>query len=210
MSESSRGSNTVASNEVASAAAQTPASAGRDLLLDTAFRLAMAGDQAAWGALYDRTSPVVYALALRILGNREDAEEAVMDVYWKAWRNMALYDRSRGSVMAWLVMMTRSIAIDRVRSGAGKSARQEPLQENLEAAGGGDPESDTSLAQRRERVQAALAGLSSDQREAIELAFFSGMSHSELAARLGQPLGTVKTRIRRGLARLRETLGDLA
>jgi RNA polymerase sigma-70 factor, ECF subfamily len=210
MDESVRGSRFVNPSEVATAAAQTPTAAGRELLLEALFRHARQGDQAAWGALYDQTSSLVYALTLRILGNREDAEEAVMDVYWKAWRNLGTYDAARGSIMAWLVMMARSTAIDRLRSGAARSAREEPLREAVEVPGSGDPESDTSLAQRRERIRAALAELSPDQREAIELAFFSGMSHSELAGRLGQPLGTVKTRIRRGLGRLRDTLGDLA
>lgn len=171
-----------------------------------------AGDQEALARLYDETSGVIHALALRILRAKEDAEEAVLDAYSKAWRLSGSFDASRGSVMTWLIMMTRSIAIDRIRSSATRAERTDSLDEPHHQApsGGLDPEVQALFEQQRVRVQAALAKLPDEQRSVIELAFFGGYSHSELAEQLGVPLGTVKTRVRLGLARLRSHLEDLA
>jgi len=169
-----------------------------------------AGDEDALSCLYDETSPVVFALALRILRNRADAEEAVLDTYSRAWRKASKYDSSRSSVLTWLIIMARSVAIDRLRAGARRKAA-EPLEPAEEMESGGlNPEAAAHFAERRERVLACLARLPEEQREALELAFFAGCSHSELSGQLGVPLGTIKTRVRLGMSRMRTLLGDLA
>ena len=156
-----------------------------------------AGQEVAMGELYDLTSGLVHGVALRMLENPQDAEEVVLDVYMKAWRNASTYPADLGSVTAWLVMMARSVAIDRIRS---RNAQPKTLElEFPEPAGSGE---------RHARIQLALSELPTEQREALVLAFFGGLSHAELAERLGQPLGTIKTRIRLGLRRLRSVLGE--
>jgi RNA polymerase sigma-70 factor (ECF subfamily) len=169
------------------------------------------GDEAALGQLYDQTSGIIFALALRMLRRREDAEEVTLDAYTRAWRNSASYDPKRASVTAWLVMMARSIAIDRIRSSAGKAAKTEPLENPMEQpSGDAGPEMAAWVGQQRERVVHALEQLPAEQRTAVELAFFGGLSHAELAEATQAPLGTVKTRVRLGMARLRLLLEDLA
>ena len=151
------------------------------------------------GELYDLTSGLVHGVAVRMLENPQDAEEVVLDVYMKAWRNASTYPADLGSVTAWLVMMARSVAIDRIRS---RNAQPKALElEFPEPAGSGE---------RHARIQLALSELPTEQREALVLAFFGGLSHAELAECLGQPLGTIKTRIRLGLRRLRSVLGESA
>jgi RNA polymerase sigma-70 factor, ECF subfamily len=167
------------------------------------------GDQEALARLFDETGSLVYGLSLRMLRNREDADEILLDVYGRAWRNAATFDPNRGSVRSWLVMMARSLAIDRIRAGAARVERVEAFSDQIEAtASGDDPEAATDQRRARDRIRAALSQLPAEQRETVELAFFSGYTHSELAGVLGQPLGTVKTRIRLGLIRLRELLKE--
>jgi RNA polymerase sigma-70 factor (ECF subfamily) len=169
------------------------------------------GDEAALGQLYDETSGIIFALALRMLRQREDAEEVTLDAYTRAWRNAANYDPKRASVTAWLVMMARSIAIDRMRSTAAKAAKTEALENPTDQPSAeAGPEMATWIAQQRERVVRALEQLPPEQRTAVELAFFGGLSHAELAEATRAPLGTVKTRVRLGMARLRQLLEDLA
>jgi len=169
------------------------------------------GEQVALGTLYDESSALVYSMVLRVLGNIADAEETTMDVYTQVWKNAAGYDGSRGSVTAWLVTLARSRAIDRVRSRTSRAKKETALPETYDApALGNSPEQDSEEKQRRTRVMAALATLPAEQRELVELAFYGGLTHSELVERTGQPLGTVKTRIRMGMARLREHLGTVA
>lgn len=166
-------------------------------------------DHSALAVLYDESVSLVYRVALRVLGDPADAEEVSIDVYHQVWRTAPSYNGSRGSVAAWLVTLARSRAIDRVRSRAARTRSEEPIRPHIDARAATPGPEETSVAsQRRARVQVALAALSPDQREAIELAFFSGFTHSELADRLGQPLGTVKTRIRSAMIRLREQLGE--
>jgi RNA polymerase sigma-70 factor (ECF subfamily) len=170
---------------------------------------AAAGDADALAQLYDGTVALVYGLALRILRDRGGAEEITEDVYMQVWRQAARYDATRGSVARWLLTLTRSRAIDRLRGAASQRERHTPLDEAAEVhdtAPG--PEHEATEGERRNLVRAALARLSVEQREAIELAYFRGMSHSEIATRLGAPLGTVKTRIRLAMDRLRMSLGD--
>ena len=167
-----------------------------------------AGDQAALGELYDRTSSLIYGLAFRILERGEDAEEVTSDAYMKAWRHAGHYSRDRGSVAAWLVMMTRSIAIDRIRQRKSQRWAAPNLEEVAEPISSeGSPEQQALHAQTHFRIQEALAELPEEQRTLLHMAFFSGLTHSELAEALGIPLGTIKTRIRLGLQRLRTALG---
>lgn len=167
------------------------------------------GDQSAMADLYEASSAMVFGLALRILGDRDAAEDAVVEVYAQAWRDAGSFDSERGEAGAWLLTLTRSRAIDSLRS-----RRREIAGETIEAASrvafqGPGPEETSSETQRRKLVRSALAGLRPEQREAIELAYFSDFSHSEIASRLGQPLGTIKTRIRLGMIALRDSLGHL-
>lgn len=165
-----------------------------------------AGDHDAVAELYDATSHLVFGLALRILGERGLAEDAVAEVYAQVWRQATGFDPSRGSAVSWLLTLTRSRAIDLVRA-RGRERATEPLEAAAEVLSPTpDPETTTVTAERHRLVRAALASLSAEQRELIELAYFSGLSHSEIAARLEQPLGTVKTRIRAGMTRLRDLL----
>ena len=166
------------------------------------------GEEDAFAALYDATAPVVHGLVLRILGDRAAAEEVTGDVYLQVWRQAVRYDAARGTPVAWLLMLARSRAVDRLRAGAVRAGEREPLRaaEALPSTRPG-PDEDAALAQRRARVSAALAGLPAEQRAPIELAYWAGMSHSEIADALAVPLGTVKTRIRIGMTRLREALG---
>lgn len=169
------------------------------------------GEQPALGSLYDESSTLVYSMVLRVLGNVADAEEVTMDVYTQVWKAASGYDLSRGSVTAWLVTLARSRAIDRVRSRTSRARKEIALPETYDAPSlGNSPERETEDTQRRRQVMTALATLPADQRQVVELAFYSGLTHSELAERLDQPLGTVKTRIRAGMTRLREQLAGIA
>ena len=163
------------------------------------------GRQDALAALYDETAPLINGLLLRILERTEDAEEVLLDVYMKAWKNAAGYSEKRGSVQAWLIIMARNAAIDRIRQRRAQpqlSAFDFAEGLNLEAAEA-SPETLSAMAQRSARVRRLLYELPAGQREALLLAFFGGLTHAELAERLGEPLGTVKSRIRLGLLRMR-------
>jgi RNA polymerase sigma-70 factor (ECF subfamily) len=165
------------------------------------------GDQAAFAALYDATRNLVYSIALRILREPADAEEVTLDVYMQVWRNAKDYTDRRGSVDAWLALLARSRSIDHLRSRASRTRREEPFPEFAQfRSTEPGPERETQIAQHRSKVAAAIATLSPEQREVIELAFFAGLTHSELADQLSQPLGTVKTRVRQGMIKIRALL----
>ncbi|HWQ32385.1 MAG TPA: sigma-70 family RNA polymerase sigma factor [Blastocatellia bacterium] len=172
------------------------------------IRAIASGDQAALGTLYDATSRVVFGLALRILNDRATAEEVMLDVYTQVWRQAASYDLQRGSPMAWLMTIARSRAIDRLRSGWQDQQRREPLEVIGDARSDSiSPELSTEISERRLLVRKALSAISPEQRELIEMAYYGGLSHSEIALQTNLPLGTVKTRIRLGMLKLREMLG---
>jgi len=172
---------------------------------------AAVGEQEALARLYDESCQTVYSLALRILGNTADAEEVTLDVYTQVWRDAGKFDRHRGTALAWLATLARSRSIDRLRSGATRKTREEPLlTDNDFPDTAARPEEANAAGQRRRLVEAALGALAPEQREAIELAYFFGFSHTELAAKLGQPLGTIKTRIRLGMMKLRQLLQPIA
>lgn len=170
------------------------------------------GDGSALAELYDRHGRAVYALAVRVLGDPADAEDLVQDVFALAWKNAAKYDPARGAVAAWLLITTRTRAIDRLRSRRVRpqSAGGDDDGRRLAAIPDASPSVDTIVASADSaaRVRTALASLPEDQRAAIELAYFQGLSHSEIAERTTTPLGTIKTRIRAGLQRLRRALDD--
>lgn len=175
-----------------------------------------AGEERALGTLYDRHGRMVYALALAIVGERADAEEVVADAFAQAWRGAAEYDPLRGSVAAWVTTIVRARALDLVRR---RGRRGRAYQRAARFADGelaapvGRPESPDRAVERAEAgtlVRRALAALPDAQRRVIELAYFGGLSQSEIAAELTEPLGTVKTRMRAGLEKLRAALRPLA
>ena len=166
-----------------------------------------AGDQSALAELYDASSAKVFGLAMKILGDRDAAEEITVDVYTQVWRKIASYDAQRGTPGSWLMTMTKNRAIDGFRSRYLERGRQVPLDEAAELPGHeATPEQYSAGLERQRLVQAALAVLSTEQRQAIALAYYWGISQSEIADRLKLPLGTVKTRMRLGMIRLREVL----
>ena len=167
---------------------------------------AAAGDQHAVSELYDATSRMVYGLVLRILGDEATAEEVLLDVYMQVWRQASAYDAGRGGPLAWLATIARSRAIDRLRAGRQESQRARSLETVSQQSTGEDLEEAAYVTELRGVVRQALGAISAEQREALELAYYGGLSHSEIAERLGQPLGTIKTRIRLGMMKLRELL----
>ena len=164
-------------------------------------------DEGALARLYDETSPMVYGLALRVLKDPHAAEEATLDVYLQVWRQAGTFDPARGNVTAWLLMLARSRSIDRLRSRTRGERRNEPLTAaEILPDEGPSPDETADRAIRKRRIASALERLAPEQRDLIVTAFFTGLSHSEIAAETGLPLGTVKTRIRLGMTKLREIL----
>lgn len=167
------------------------------------------GDQQAFSELYDQSSVLLYSVAVRILRDQEQAAELLQEVYLEVWRKIARYDVGRGSPIAWLIILTRSRAIDRLRARSSRVPNSEPLEGSSAAQvadqrpGPFESQEDQEL---RKLVDDALNTLPSAQQQAIELAYYEGLTHMEIAARLNQPLGTVKTRIKLGLSKLREIL----
>jgi RNA polymerase sigma-70 factor (ECF subfamily) len=166
------------------------------------------GDQTALSELYDRYARLIYAFAYKILGSVEEAEEIVLDVFSQVWKNPQSYNAKRGRIETWLFVMARSRSLDRLRrlkkmpestqidlSKLLTNATSQPLEQALQQ-------------EKRELVLAALEDLPTEQRQAIELAYFEGLSSTQIADRVGQPLGTIKTRIRLGLNKMRQFLAN--
>jgi len=166
-----------------------------------------AGDEAALAQLYDQYRGVLFGFLMRILGSREEAEDVLQEVFIQVWRRAADYEPDRGKPFTWLVTLTRSRGIDRLRQRAARdrtvaaSAEQNPEEASDAAA-------DTYRAEQREIVTAALDRLPEEQRQTLLLAYFDGLTQTEIAKRLNAPLGTVKTRMRSGMIKLRELLGE--
>ena len=170
------------------------------------------GEERAIGLLYDRYGPVLYAVAYRIVGQRADAEEVVVEAFAQAWRDAPRFDAGRGSVAGWLTMIARSRALDLVRARSRRdritasAAADRPDAPPAMSEFRSDPGGALDYDERRRQVRQALETLSPPQRQAIELAYFEGLSQSEIAERLQEPLGTIKTRIRLGMQKLRDAL----
>jgi RNA polymerase sigma factor (sigma-70 family) len=163
-------------------------------------------DQEALGELYDRFGRVAYGLALRVLRDEKLAEDAVQEGFLAAWRNADRFLPERGKASTWLLTLVHRRAVDLVRRE--DSRRAEPIAEDAAAGASRSAEEDAWLRFERERVQSALQRLPDQQREALELAYYGGFTQTELAERLGQPVGTIKSRMFTGLARLRELLAE--
>ncbi len=163
------------------------------------------GDDDALGALYDRFGRVAYGVALRVVRDAELAQDAVQEAFLGAWRRAASFDPERGTASTWLLTLVHRRAVDVVRRE--QRRRAEPLDDAPVAAGSSTDE-DAWVRDRRRAVQAALQRLAPDQRQALELAYYGGLTQSELAERLGVPLGTVKSRMFAALSRLRDLLGE--
>jgi RNA polymerase sigma-70 factor (ECF subfamily) len=157
------------------------------------------GNQEAMAELYDRYSSVVYAVALRVLGDTSAAEDVLQEIFMQLWRKPGAFDASRGNLAPWLAVITRNRAVDVLRKRRPQSELEDTtLTVDPDFAG----EADRGLIV--EKVRSALQAMSSQQRSALEMAYFEGYSHSEISAKTGEPLGTIKTRIRSGLMQLRK------
>ncbi|GIW75107.1 MAG: RNA polymerase sigma factor [Phycisphaerae bacterium] len=163
-------------------------------------------DPNALRAMYDKYSSMVYTIGLRVLGRPEEAEELVSEVFWELWDKSSRYDRSRAAPTTYLVTLARSRAIDRSRRKANRTTGTVELVEEISPVIGITPLEDAELDEQRERVREALKGLTPNHRQAIESAYYDGLSHTEIAEKLGKPLGTIKTYIRQGLIHLRDAL----
>jgi RNA polymerase sigma-70 factor (ECF subfamily) len=172
--------------------------ATRDAALVAAIR---AGDEHALAQLYDRYSPVVYSVALRVLGDTGAAEDVLQEVFLQLWRNPGVFDSNRGSLGAWLAVIARNRAIDGLRR---RKPETDPADVIISVEV--DLEGETERRRMLEKVREVVNALPAEQRGVLEMAFFEGLTHTEIAAKTGQPLGTIKTRIRSGLLSLRKAL----
>ncbi len=169
-------------------------------------------NQEALSVLYDRYARVLYAVAFKILGSVEEAEEAVLDVFSQVWKTAGRYDAKRSRVDAWLFMLVRSRSLDRLRvlQRLGKVVKSSTeAAKIMPTAQISDPEADVLINERRDRVLTAMQQLPEEQRRVLELAYYQGLTHLEVATLTGKSLGTVKTRIRLGLSKLRQVLDPL-
>jgi RNA polymerase sigma-70 factor, ECF subfamily len=164
-----------------------------------------AGDELALHTLYEMAHRIVFTLIMRITSNRETAEEVTIDVFHDVWRRASGYDAANGTVLGWIMNKARSRAIDRLRFESRKK-RSPGDHMQLPAEVASDPHDALELCEQGESLRAALATLTTDERQAIETTFFAELTHAEAAERLNQPLGTIKTRIRSGLHKLRQRL----
>jgi RNA polymerase sigma-70 factor (ECF subfamily) len=208
-------------SEKASVAADSLPSRESDPAVDRDLvRRMQSGDERALGDFYDRWFPVVNGLVLRMVKSASDAEDVVEETFWQAWRQADRFAADRGSVQTWLLTIARSRSLDRLRSL--KRRREDSIDDVSPASGASglspdsalpasssDPLRTAELHERSELVRAALAELPREQREALELGYFGGLSQSEIAEQTGLPLGTVKTRMRLALLKLRERLALL-
>jgi len=172
----------------------------------TLVQLIAAGDQLALHALYERAHRIVFTLIMRITTNREAAEELTIDVFHDVWRRAPSYDAANGTVLGWIMNQARSRAIDHLRFESRKK-RSHGVDAQPMAEAAADPRHVLELREQGEWLRAALSELTPGERQAIEMTFFAGLTHAEAAVRLNQPLGTIKTRIRSGLHKLRHRLG---
>ncbi|MEZ2225226.1 sigma-70 family RNA polymerase sigma factor [Microcoleus sp.] len=168
-------------------------------------------DQTALAKLYDRYGRASYALAYKILGSVEEAEEVVLDVFSQIWQKASSYDVSRSRVDTWLFLLTRSRSLDRLRVLQRNFRTVVASLENAKVpiSAMAEPMADAILEERSEQVKAALEALPPEQREAIELAYYQGLTCAAIATKTGIPVGTIKTRIRLGISKLRQALSEI-
>ncbi|TWP36387.1 ECF RNA polymerase sigma factor SigK [Leekyejoonella antrihumi] len=175
--------------------------------LTTLLSASARGDESSFARLYDQTGPRIFGLVLRVIRDRAQAEEVTQEVYLDIWRQSARFDAARGSALSWMMTIAHRKSVDRVRSSEAQSRRDTTYDMKQQAV----PYDTTVESAHRgldaERVRKALETLTPTQREALELAYFGGYTHREVAALLNLPEGTAKTRIRDGLIRLRDTMG---
>jgi RNA polymerase sigma-70 factor, ECF subfamily len=167
-----------------------------DSMLLSAIR---SGDEQAMEQLYGRYSSIIYSVALRVLGDTGAAEDILQDIFMKLWRNPDIFDASRGTLGGWLAVITRNRAIDFLRK-----RRLETDITDVVVGYVPDMLSGAELSRALEKIRGTLAGMPSSQRSALEMAYFEGLTHTEIAQKTGEPLGTIKTRIRSGLQALRK------
>jgi RNA polymerase sigma-70 factor, ECF subfamily len=165
------------------------------------------GDEAAFARVYDATSSRAYGLALRVVRNPAHAEEVVQEAYLDAWRSSSRYDPERGSALGWLLTIVHRKAVDRVRSAEAATNRDATYHRETQQVDHDQTAEAAHASLEAQRVRGAVATLTDVQREAVELAFFGGYTHTEVATMLDVPVGTAKTRIRDGLIRLRDAMG---
>lgn len=175
---------------------------------DRLIRRLVERDDAALATLYDRYSRVIYSLALRMLGDPAQAEDVTQEIFLRVWRRPEQFDPARGEFAPWILGVTHHRVIDLIRSRRTRAAANDRLRSFaiVDSQSEPEPEDLAILDQHREAIQLAVAGLPDVQREALELAFYGGLTHVEIAERTGTPLGTVKTRIRNGMLRLKLAL----
>jgi len=167
----------------------------------------MAGDEAALSTLYDRYSTMLFGMLMRILRDQQAAEEVLQDMFLQLWRNAAQFDAKRGSLPAWLMVIGRNRAISRLRGRRDREVLEEEEGDYANTfASGQNIEDEAVRAELARNISAALEQLPAEQKQAVELAYFEGMTQSEIANRTGTPLGTVKTRVRTAMQTLRQIL----
>lgn len=203
-----------------SVSAQATGLTARDARVDLDLVERMqAGDERALASFYDRWFPVVHGVVSRMLSSDDDVEDVVEESFWQVWRQASRFSDQRGSVQTWILTIARSRALDRMR--ATRRLREEPIDvgDGVDSAPSrvdaivaavDDPSLDAELGERRRHVRAAVAALPIEQRQALELGYFGGLSQTEIAERTGQPLGTIKTRMRLAMQKLRERLAALS
>lgn len=173
------------------------------------MRQLLSGTDEGFSRFYQRFAPGLFSIAYRILGEQKDAEDVLQEAFVQMWRKTGTYDAARSSLFTWAVMITRNKAIDRIRS---RQRRQRTIDaaadELAEPAHAGDERADAAItsSEERQRIRGAMATLPESQRDAIDLAFFGGLTQTEIADKIGAPLGTVKARIRRGMLAMRDFL----
>jgi RNA polymerase sigma-70 factor, ECF subfamily len=169
----------------------------------------MAGEEGALSALYDRYAGMLFAMLVRILKDTSAAEEVLQDLFLQLWRGASRFDASRGSLPAWLLVIGRNRALSRLRRRDRREVLEDPEEFSLDSVpSAGDLEDEAWRRQLMERLKGALATLPPEQKEALELAYFEGMTQTEIAARTGSPLGTVKSRVRAAMQSLKQIFDD--
>lgn len=169
----------------------------------------MAGEEDALSALYDRYAGMLFAMLVRILKDTSAAEEVLQDLFLQLWRGASRFDSSRGSLPAWLLVIGRNRALSRLRRRERREILEDPEEFSLESVpSAGDLEDEAARTQLMQRLRGAMATLPPEQKEALELAYFEGMTQTEIAARTGSPLGTVKSRVRAAMQSLKRFFDD--